>query len=56
MVKAAGIQWNNGEDDIVAIWPKGGRRGGAVPLIKHLRRRQRHLRRRLRLRQDLKTG
>jgi len=32
-VKAAGIQWNGGEDDIVAIWPKGGRRGGAVPPI-----------------------
>lgn len=32
-VRDAGIEWNNGEGDIVAIWPKGGKRGSSVPLI-----------------------
>lgn len=33
-IKAAGIQWNCGENGTVAIWPKGGhRQTGTVPII-----------------------
>lgn len=32
-VTAAGIEWNRGDDGILAIWPKNGSRGGAVPLL-----------------------
>jgi len=32
-VDAAGISWNHGEGGILAIWPKNGSRGGAVPLV-----------------------
>jgi hypothetical protein len=31
--EAAGIFWNHGEGGTLAIWPKGGARGGAIPLI-----------------------
>jgi hypothetical protein len=32
-VDAAGISWNHGEGGTLAIWPKGGARGGVIPLI-----------------------
>src|ERR1700722_20220567 len=32
-VDDAGISWNHGDLGILAIWPKFGSRGGAVPLI-----------------------
>lgn len=32
-VQAAGIEWNACDNGILAIWPKGGSRGGVVPLI-----------------------
>lgn len=32
-VRAAGIEWNACDNGILAIWPKGGSRGGSVPLI-----------------------
>ena len=32
-VTAAGIEWNRGDNGILAIWPKNGFRGGAVPLV-----------------------
>ena len=32
-IKEAGIEWNNGDNGVVAIWPKGGHRGGAIPLV-----------------------
>lgn len=33
IVGDAGILWNEGNDGILAIWPKGGSRGGVIPLI-----------------------
>lgn len=30
---AAGISWNHGEGGVLAIWPKFGSRGGAIPLL-----------------------
>ncbi len=33
VVRDAGISWNGGDNGVVAIWPKGGARGGAVPTI-----------------------
>lgn len=32
-VRQAGIEWNGGENGIIAIWPKSGKRGGTVPVI-----------------------
>lgn len=32
-VTQAGIAWNGGDNGILAIWPKFGSRGGAIPLI-----------------------
>lgn len=32
-VKQADIEWNGIENGILAIWPKGGTRGGEIPLI-----------------------
>jgi hypothetical protein len=32
-VEAGGISWNHGDLGILAIWPKFGSRGGAIPLI-----------------------
>ena len=32
-IQAAGIEWNGGDNGILAIWPRGGHRGGVVPLI-----------------------
>lgn len=32
-VTAADISWNGGDDTKLAIWPKNGSRGGAVPLV-----------------------
>lgn len=32
-IREADIEWNNGDDDTVVIWPKGGKRGDLVPLI-----------------------
>jgi len=32
-IKEAGIEWNNGDNGILAIWPKGGSRAGTIPLI-----------------------
>lgn len=32
-VEHAGISWNAGEGGVLAIWPKFGSRGGAVPLV-----------------------
>lgn len=32
-IQAAGIEWNQGDNGILAIWPQGGSRGGAIPLI-----------------------
>ena len=33
VVQAADIQWNGGDDGILAIWPRGGTRRGVVPLL-----------------------
>lgn len=33
IVKQAGIQWNSCENGVLAIWPAGGSRGGANPVI-----------------------
>lgn len=33
VVRAAGIEWNHGDMGTLAIWPKGGSRSGAIPLI-----------------------
>ncbi len=33
VINDAGIEWNQGDNGVLAIWPKGGSRGGAVPLI-----------------------
>ena len=33
IVKHAGIQWNALENEVFAIWPTGGSRGGAIPLV-----------------------
>jgi hypothetical protein len=32
-VRAAGISWNGGDNGVLAIWPRNGARGGAVPLV-----------------------
>jgi hypothetical protein len=32
-VKDAGIEWNCGENGILAIWPKRGHRAGPVPVL-----------------------
>lgn len=32
-IQEAGIEWNQGDNGILAIWPKGGSRGGAIPLV-----------------------
>lgn len=32
-VQQAGIQWNNGADGVLAIWPRKGSRGGLIPVI-----------------------
>ena len=32
-VQAAGIEWNGGDNGVVAIWPRGGSRGGTIPLV-----------------------
>lgn len=32
-IREAGIEWNNGDNGTIAIWPKGGSRGGFIPLI-----------------------
>lgn len=33
LVKLAQIEWNQGDNGTVAIWPKNGSRNGAIPLI-----------------------
>lgn len=33
LVKYAGIQWNACENGVMAIWPSGGSKGGAVPIV-----------------------
>jgi hypothetical protein len=33
IVRDANINWNNGDDGILAIWPKGKSRGGSIPYI-----------------------
>lgn len=33
VVHDAGIEWNHGDMGVLAIWPKGGSRQGAIPLI-----------------------
>ena len=33
IVRDANINWNNGDDGVLAIWPKGSVRGGSVPFI-----------------------
>lgn len=33
IVRDAGIDWNQGDGGTLAIWPKGGTRGGVIPLI-----------------------
>lgn len=33
VVQAANIDWNGGDNGVLAIWPKNGSRNGAVPLI-----------------------
>lgn len=33
VVQAAGIEWNGLDQDVLAIWPAGGKRGGLSPLI-----------------------
>lgn len=33
IVRDAGIEWNSLEGRVLAIWPRGGSRGGAVPLV-----------------------
>lgn len=30
----AGIEWNQGDGGVVAIWPKGGSRAGLIPVVK----------------------
>jgi hypothetical protein len=32
-VKDANISWNGGEGGVLAIWPKNGSRGGAIPVV-----------------------
>lgn len=32
-VEAAGCEWNGFDNDILAIWPSGGSRGGLIPLV-----------------------
>ena len=32
-IREAGIEWNQGDNGTIAIWPKGGSRGGLVPLL-----------------------
>lgn len=32
-VQNAGIEWNNGDNGVLAIWPKNGSRGGQVPIV-----------------------
>jgi hypothetical protein len=32
-LKEAGASWNAGDDGTIVIWPKGGTRGGSIPLI-----------------------
>lgn len=36
VVQHAGISWNGVEDGTLAIWPPGGSRGGAAPLVSKL--------------------
>ena len=33
IVRDAGIEWNGGDNGTLAIWPRGGSRGGLIPLI-----------------------
>lgn len=33
VVRTAGISWNGGDGGVLAIWPRGGSRGGAVPVV-----------------------
>jgi len=33
VVKTAGIEWNRGDNGVLAIWPRNGSRGGAVPVV-----------------------
>jgi hypothetical protein len=33
VIDAAHIEWNGGDNGVLAIWPKRGSRGGSVPLI-----------------------
>lgn len=33
VVKQAGIEWNNGAEGILAIWPRKGSRGGLIPVL-----------------------
>lgn len=33
VVEHAGIEWNGIENGVLAIWPRGGSRGGQIPLI-----------------------
>ena len=33
IVQDAGINWNGGDDGVLAIWPANGARGGAIPFI-----------------------
>jgi hypothetical protein len=32
-VTAAGIAWNGGDNNVMAIWPKNGARNGSIPLV-----------------------
>lgn len=33
VVRNAGIEWNGGDNGVLAIWPRGGSRGGQVPIV-----------------------
>ncbi len=33
IVQDAGINWNGGDDGVLAIWPQNGSRGGTIPFI-----------------------
>lgn len=32
-IEEANIDWNSGENGVLAIWPKNGSRGGSIPLV-----------------------
>jgi hypothetical protein len=34
IVRDSGIMWNSGEAGTIAIWPPGGSKGGAIPVVK----------------------